>query len=44
MPLKKGTSHKTFVANLKTEIAAGKPLRQSLAIAYAQQRKAEKKK
>jgi hypothetical protein len=44
MPLKKGTSHKTFVKNLKTEMKSGKPLRQALAIAYSVQRKAAGKK
>lgn len=42
MPLKTGTSPKTFSSNIKTEMAAGKPQKQSVAIAYAQKRKAEK--
>lgn len=33
MPLKKGKSPKTVSANIKTEIAAGKPQRQAVAIA-----------
>lgn len=44
MPLVKGKSQKSFVKNLKTEMEAGKPQKQSLAIAYAMKRKAEKKK
>lgn len=44
MPLSKGKSQKTFVKNLKTEIHAGKPMKQSLAIAYAMKRKGERKK
>jgi hypothetical protein len=44
MPLKKGTSKKTFVKNLKTELKAGKKKSQALAIAYSVQRKAKAKK
>ncbi len=44
MPLIKGKSQKSFVKNLKTEIHAGKPMKQSLAIAYNMKRKAERKK
>lgn len=44
MPLKKGKGRKAFVSNVKTEIAAGKPQRQALAIAYAVQRKGKGKK
>jgi len=40
MPLKTSSSDAAFKSNLKAEIAAGKPLKQSLAIAYAQKRKA----
>jgi len=44
MPLKKGTSQKTFVQNLKTEMEHGHPQKQSLAIAYAMKRKSARKK
>ncbi len=33
MPLKKGSSNKTVGANIKTEMAAGKPQKQAVAIA-----------
>ena len=35
MPLDKSKSPKAFQKNIKTELAAGKPLKQSVAIAYA---------
>ena len=34
MPLDKSKSPKAFQKNIKTELAAGKPLKQSIAIAY----------
>lgn len=43
MPLIQGKSQKSFEKNLKTEMHHGKPLAQSLAIAYAMKRKAQKK-
>lgn len=44
MPLKKGKSPKAFFENVKTEMKAGKPQKQAVAIAYATKRKAEGKK
>lgn len=43
MPLKKSTSPKAFKENVKKEIAAGKPPKQAVAIAYATKRQAAKK-
>lgn len=42
MPLKKGTSAKTRNENIKREIAAGKPIKQAVAIGYSVQRQAAK--
>jgi hypothetical protein len=42
--LKKLTSPKAFKENIKTELKAGKPVKQAVAIAYAEKRAAEKKK
>jgi len=39
MPLEKGKSPNAFKHNIKAEMHAGKPLKQSLAIAYAMKRK-----
>jgi hypothetical protein len=44
MPLKKSTSPKAFKENIKTEVKAGKPVRQAVAIAYAEKREAQKAK
>ena len=35
MPLKKGKSKKVIAANIKTEMHAGKPQKQAIAISYA---------
>jgi len=41
MPLVKSSSKGAFRSNVKAEVAAGKPLKQALAIAYATKRAAE---
>jgi len=38
-----GKSREAFNKNVKTEMAAGRPQKQALAIAYAMMRKAKKK-
>ena len=42
--LKKSTSQKAFKENIKTEVKAGKPVKQAVAIAYAEKRAAQKDK
>ena len=44
MPLQKSASPKAFKENIKAEVKAGKPVKQSVAIAYSQKREAEKAK
>lgn len=41
--LKKSASPKAFKENIKTEVKAGKPIKQAVAIAYSEARKAKKK-
>jgi hypothetical protein len=42
MPLKQGSSKATIAANIKTEMAAGRPQKQAIAIAYSQAGKGQK--
>lgn len=44
MPLIKSTSKKAFKENISKEVAAGKPIKQAVAIAYATKRAAASKK
>lgn len=41
MPLKKGKSRKTVSKNIKTEMAAGRPQKQAVAIALSEARRSK---
>lgn len=43
MPLEKGSSRKTISNNIRTEMHAGKPQRQAIAIAYSEARRSKRK-
>lgn len=44
MPLKTSASKEAFKDNIEAEVHAGKPVKQSVAIAYAKKREAQKRK
>ena len=44
MPLKKSASKKAFKSNIRAEVRAGKPVKQAVAIAYSEKRRAKRKK
>jgi hypothetical protein len=41
--LKKSATPQAFKENIKTEVKAGKPVKQAVAIAYAEKRETQKK-
>lgn len=43
MPLKRGSSRKAISSNIKTEMAAGKPQKQAIAIAMSEAGKSKRK-
>ncbi len=43
MPVKKSSSKAAFKSNIKAEVKAGKPVKQAVAIAYSEKRRAKKK-
>lgn len=43
MPLKKSASKKAFKENIKAEVKAGKPVKQAVAIAFSEKRRAKKR-
>ena len=44
MPLKSGSSRKTISANIRTEMRAGKPCKQAIAIAMSKAGKSKRRK
>ena len=42
MPLVKSKSKKAFSSNVRAEVKAGKPVKQAVAIAYSEKRRAKK--
>jgi hypothetical protein len=43
MPLIKSTKKEAFKKNIETEVKAGRPVKQAVAIAYSEKREAAKK-